>query len=108
MLNKKIFLIDIPFIFTNTATNTMAMTMVRTMGEDRYTVVGFTPITSDLFEEIEPVTVTTLQPGNVTVSQIELKGSFSGISSVGNVFFEYTLNPDLTEAKMVTASLKGT
>lgn len=95
-------------VYTDSSKNTMAMVMTRNVGADRFGVVGYAPISSEMFEEIEPINVSTLSAENVTSTQMLLKGSFSGITSVDKASFEYTVNPDLSETKIVTASVKGT
>lgn len=67
-------------VYYNSTVNAMCFTYDVTDDETDYTVLGFTPITSNLYANVDPIIVTTKEATNIGTTYATIKGSIAGVS----------------------------
>lgn len=84
-------------VYENLTKNTMAMVWLHADKDSLYSAIGFSPIQSDAYETIQPITLNT--EGNISASMFTatLSGSISGITTNVNVGFVYGTSINLSE-----------
>lgn len=105
---KYIGQIDGASVYTNTDKNTMCARMEKLDGEGRtHTIIGFTPLASNLFDNFEPISVNMELPVNAQPKSATLEGEFSGTESVDAAYIYVSTTSDFASAKRYKAVING-
>lgn len=95
-------------IYENSNINTMASVWEAISPNDSLTAIGFAPITSDLYETIEPIKVTTKECSSIGALRATVSGSVSGIDGYVEAGIIYGKSSDLeTNGKKVSVNTNG-
>lgn len=94
-------------VYANDKDNTFIFSLTRNLDGEDYLAFGFSPIKSDLFEEVEPIEVTTKPAEAVSTQSLTLNGSFSGIDKVTTARFYYSYNADMSDLDYYNATITG-
>lgn len=92
-------MIDGSAIYSNSSKNILVTAYMKSSGNKIYFAVGFTPIKSDAFETIEPVTTITLEATNITASGFTMNGRVTNVGKKTRCGFEYSTYSDFKESK---------
>lgn len=94
-------------VLYNTSNNTMCFSYDSTIDETEYTIIGFTPINSNLYANVEPIIVTTVEATNVKTTSATIKGSISGVSKTYTCGVRYSTDKTFATSKTKTTTSKG-
>ena len=94
-------------VLYNTSNNTMCFSYDSTIDETEYTIIGFTPINSNLYASIEPIIVSTIEATNIKKTSATIKGSISGVSKTYTCGVRYSTDKTFATSKTKTTTSKG-
>ena len=84
-------------VYGNTEKNTMAVLWQPCEYDDTYSAIGFAPISSDAYEKVQPITVSTNTDVEVGFFSASVSGNVTGVDTGVEVGFLYGTTPDLSE-----------
>lgn len=93
-------------VYYNT-NNTMCFSYNIKEEETDYTVLGFTPISSNLYAKVEPIIITTLEASNIGTTYATIKGSISGVSKSNTCGVRYSTDKDFSTSSTKTTTSRG-
>ena len=92
-------------VYTSEKYNSICLCYNLSSGNDAYTVLGFTPISSPLYEEIFPIKISTKNAiYDVETKTATITGEISGINSGVTVTLCYSTDPDFQDMKTISRS----
>lgn len=91
-------------IYTSSDKNTMGIIMNRNDEGKDYTVIGFTPLESDLFSKFEPIEITTLEADEISRDGFTMKATIAGLEENTLVYFELSQSLDMNQAKLYSVN----
>lgn len=94
-------------VYYNNSVNTMCFSYNTKNEETYYTVLGFTPITSDLYATVNPIIVTTSESTNIGATYTTIKGSISGVAKSCTCGVRYSTDREFTTSSSRTTTSKG-
>lgn len=94
-------------VLYNTSNNTMCFSYYSTINDTEYTIIGFTPINSNLYAIVESIIVTTVEATNVKTTSATIKGIISGVSKTCTCGVRYSTDKNFATSKTKTTTSKG-
>lgn len=94
-------------IYGNIDANTMASVWKPVEAGSFYCAIGFAPVKSDAYENIEPIIVTVSDAVNVTAEKAEIGGTVTGYSGNVTCGVLYSVNSDMSSAIKKTKKASG-
>lgn len=94
-------------VYYNNSANTMCFSYNIKEGETYYTVLGFTPITSKLYANVEPIIITTSEATNIGTTYATIKGSISGVTKSYTCGVRYSTDREFTTSSSKTTTSRG-
>lgn len=94
-------------IYGSNDANIMASVWKPVDADGVYCAIGFAPIRSDAFENIEPIIVTVSDARNVTAEKAEIGGTVTGYSGNVTCGVLYSVNSDMSSAIKKTKKATG-
>ncbi len=93
--------INSSMIYVQNTSNTMMAAFDKTVNSQSYHVYGFAPIKSDLYEERELPSVTTISASNISAHTATLKAEVANTEEANTCGFLYADNADMKNANSV-------
>ena len=94
-------------IYYNSQQNTMCFSYETEVQDVEYTVIGFTPIISNLYASVQPIIVTTIEASDISRTSCRIYGSVSGIGKSCTCGVRYSTNADLSPYSTKTSTSRG-
>ena len=94
-------------IYENVASNTLASVWEPVESNSSYCAIGFAPIKSDAYEDIEPIIITASNAVNITAEKAEIGGTITGYNGNVTCGVLYSINSDMTSAAKKTKKASG-
>lgn len=94
-------------VYYNNSANTMCFSYNTKDEETDYTVLGFTPITSNLYENVEPIMVTTGEATKIGTTYATIKGSISGVAKSYTCGVRYSTDREFAASSTKTTTSRG-
>lgn len=94
-------------VYYNNSANTMCFSYNTKKEETDYTVLGFAPITSNEYPNVEPIIITTSEATNIGTTYATIKGSISGVTKSYTCGVRYSTDKEFTTSNTKTTTSKG-
>lgn len=94
-------------VLYNTSKNTMCFSYDSTIDDTEYTIIGFTPINSSLYANVEPIIVSTIEATNIKTTSATIKGAISGVSKTYTCGVRYSTDKTFATSKTKTTKSRG-
>lgn len=95
-------------IYTDALNNTMFIYMEKADGNSNiYIVLGFTPMTSDLYENVEPISVIIDDPTDIEPMKVTMKATLNGANNIEAARFYVASMADMSDSKWYSATISG-
>ncbi len=93
-------------VYYNESVNSMCFSYETSDDNVEYTVLGFTPIESDLYTSVNPIIVTTIEAVNIGTTYSTIKGSISGVTKSYTCGVKYSTDSSFSSSKTKTTTSK--
>jgi len=94
-------------IYCNTNKNTICFTYETNVQDEEYTILGFTPISSSLYDTVDPIIVSTKEVTDISKYSGRISGSVSGVSKSCTCGVRYSTDSNLKSAQKKTVKSQG-
>ena len=94
-------------VYANNSINTLGLLYKCEWDDNKYFVLGYSPIESDLYEKAEPIAVSTLLASNIDVSSAIVGGEITGYDGTCTCGILYSMNRDMSSASKKTLNKNG-
>lgn len=94
-------------VYYNYSANTMCFSYDTKDGETDYTILGFTPIKSNLYANVSPIIITTSEATNIGATYVTIKGSLSGVTKSYTCGVRYSTDREFTKSSTKTTTSRG-
>lgn len=85
--------------------NTMCFSYETTNNDTEYSIIGFSPLVSDLYDMLEPIDITTNEVVDIKLTSCVVKGTITGVTTSISCGVRYSTNPNsLTSVAYATKS----
>lgn len=95
------------YVYYNNSVNTMCFSYNTKDEETDYTVLGFTPITSNLYANVDPIIITTSEATKIGTTYATIKGSISGVTKSYTCGVRYSTDREFTTSSRKTTTSRG-
>lgn len=94
-------------VYYNNSANTMCFSYNTKDEETDYTVLGFTPIKSNLYATVKPIIITTSEATYIGTTYATIKGSISGVTKSCTCGVRYSTDREFTTSSTKTTTSRG-
>lgn len=94
-------------VYTNQSENTMCSVYKQVHNNQTYTVIGYTPIESDLYNDLKNIEFTLNSAGEITSNSAQLSATITGVSETAVCGVKYSTSYSFDNTKSSIGTLNG-